>query len=68
MVCRHIEDCDTCNDGIEEIECPHRADADEVKECALNAQIGERLVQTLENSICATFLLCFVGHIILVSA
>src|SRR4029077_12675321 len=62
------EDGNTCEDGVEEIEGPHRADADEVEDCALNAQICERLVQTLEDSICAAFLLCFVGHIILVSA
>jgi hypothetical protein len=56
------EDCDTCEYGIEEIEGPHRTDADEVEERALNAQIGERLVQTLEDSICAVLLLCFVWH------
>jgi len=56
------EDGDTCEYGIEEIEGPHRADADEVEERALNAQIGERLVQTLEDSICAMPLLWFVWH------
>jgi hypothetical protein len=62
------EDGDTCEDGIEEIEGPHRTDADEVEERPFDAQVGERLVQTLEDSICAAFLLCFVGHIVLVSA
>jgi hypothetical protein len=56
------EDGDTCEDGIEEIESPHGTDTDEVEERALNAQIGERLVQTLEDSICAMLLLRFVCH------
>jgi hypothetical protein len=56
------EDCNTREDGIEEIKSPHRADADEVKESALHAQICERLMQALEDSICATLLLCFVWH------
>jgi hypothetical protein len=53
---------DTGEDGIEEVEGPHRADADEVEERPLHAQIGERLVQALEDSICAMLLLCFVWH------
>src|ERR1700681_1136216 len=56
------EDGDTCEDGIEEIEGPHCTDTDEVEDRALNAQIGERLVQTLEDSICAMLLLRFVWH------
>jgi hypothetical protein len=56
------EDGDTGEDGIEEIECPHRSDADEVEECALHTQVSERLVQTLEDSICAVLLMCFVWH------
>jgi hypothetical protein len=56
------EDGDTCEDGIEEVEGPHGTDTDEVEERALNAQIGERLVQTLEDSICAMLLLRFVWH------
>src|SRR5580704_936425 len=62
------EDGDTCEDGIEEIESPHRADADEVEQCALHTQVSERLMQALEDSICAMLLLCFVGHKSLVSA
>jgi hypothetical protein len=53
---------DTGEDGIEEVEGPHCADADEVEQRPFNAQIGERLVQTLEDSICAMLLLCFVWH------
>jgi hypothetical protein len=60
------EDGDTCEDGIEEIEGPHRADADEVEESAFDAQIGEWLMQALEYSICAMLLLWFVGHTFLV--
>jgi len=40
-----------------EIERSHRADADEVKQRALYAQVSERLMQALEDSICALLLL-----------
>jgi hypothetical protein len=56
------EDGDTGQDGIEEIEGTYRPDADEVEQRAFHAQIGERFVQTLEDSICTVLLLCFVGH------
>ena len=56
------EDGDTGEDGIEEIEGPHCADADEVEQRALHAQVGERLMQALEDSICAMLLLWFVWH------
>jgi hypothetical protein len=56
------EDGDTGEDGIEEIESSHCADAYEVEQCAFHAQIGERLVQTLEDSICAVLQLWFVWH------
>src|SRR5437899_3259353 len=56
------EDGDTCEDGVEEIEGSHRAHADEVEQRAFHAQVGERLVQALEDSICAMLLLCFVWH------
>ena len=49
------EDGDACEDGIEEIEGPYRADAYEVEQRPFDAQIGERLVQALEDSICAMF-------------
>src|SRR5208282_1642770 len=62
------EDGDTSEDGIKQIESSHRADADEVEQRPFHAQVGERLMQALEDSICAAFLLCFVGHIVLVSA
>jgi hypothetical protein len=56
------EDGDTCEDGIEEVEGAHGAHADKVEKRSLNAQIGERLVQTLEDSICTVPLLWFVWH------
>ena len=56
------EDGDTGEDGIKEIEGSHRSYADEVEECALHTQVSERLVQTLEDSICAMLLLWFVWH------
>src|ERR1700679_3226427 len=59
---------DTCEDGIGEIEGPHCTNANEVEHRALHTKVSERLVQTLEDSICAAFLLCFVRHMILVSA
>jgi hypothetical protein len=59
---------DTGEDGIEEVEGADGAHTDEVEERSLNAQIGERLVQALEDSICAMLLLWFVGHKFLVQA
>jgi predicted N-acetyltransferase YhbS len=56
------EDSNTCEDGIEEIERPDRADADEVEERAFHPQVSERLVQALKDSIRATLLMCFVWH------
>jgi hypothetical protein len=56
------EDGDACQDGIEEIEGPYRADADEVEQCAFDAQVGERLMQALEDSICAVLLPWLLWH------
>src|SRR5207245_11739099 len=56
------EDRDPSQNGIEEIEGSHRADADEVEQRALHAQVGKRLMQPLEDSICPMLLLCFVRH------
>jgi hypothetical protein len=56
------EDGDTCEDGIEEVEGAHGAHTDEVEERPLNTQVGEGLMQAFEDSICAAFLLQFVGH------
>jgi hypothetical protein len=56
------ENGDSSEDGIEEVEGAHGAHTDEVEERPLNAQIGERLVQALEDSICAMLLLRFVWH------
>jgi hypothetical protein len=53
---------DTGQDGVEEIEGPHCANTNEVEQRALNAQVSERLMQALEDSICAVLLLRFVWH------
>jgi hypothetical protein len=45
------KDSDPGKDGIEEIEGADRTHADEVEKSALDAQVSERLVQTLEYSI-----------------
>jgi hypothetical protein len=56
------EDGDSCEGGIEEVESPHRADADEVEQRTFYAQVRERLMQTLEDSIFAMLVLYFVRH------
>src|SRR5580692_10207884 len=56
------EDGDTCKDGIEKIEGPHCANTNEVEQRAFDTQVGERLMQALEDSICALVLLSLVGH------
>jgi hypothetical protein len=56
------EDGDTSEDGIEEIEGSHRSDADEVEQRPFHTQVGERLMQALEDSICTMLLLWFVWH------
>jgi hypothetical protein len=61
------EDGDTCEDGIEEIEGPYCANANEVEQRAFDTQVGERLMQALEDSICALLLGYFVCHKSLVS-
>src|ERR1700728_5366366 len=56
------EDGDTREDGVEEIEGPYRADTDEIEQCAFDAQVGERLVQAFEDSICAVLLPWLLWH------
>ena len=56
------EDGNASQNGIEEIEGSHRADADEVEQRALHAQVGKRLMQALEDSICPMVLLWSVWH------
>ncbi len=60
------ENSDTGKDGIEKVEGAYCSDADEVEKGAFHPQVGERFVQALEDSICAMFLLWFVGHKLLV--
>jgi hypothetical protein len=55
-------DGDSCEGGIEEVESPHRVDADEVEQRTFYAQVRERLMQTFEDSILAMHLLYFVWH------
>jgi hypothetical protein len=43
-------------DGIEEIEGPYGANTDEIKQRAFHAQVGKRLMQALEDPICAVLL------------
>jgi hypothetical protein len=50
------EDGDTRQDGIEEIERSHCANTNEIEQRAFDAQVGERLMQALEDSICALLL------------
>jgi hypothetical protein len=50
------ENGDAGEDGIEEIEGPHRANTDEVEQRAFHAQVGKRLMEALEDSICAVLL------------
>jgi hypothetical protein len=56
------EDCDASEDGIEEVKGSHRSDADEIEQRAFHAQVSERLMEALEDSICTMPLLRFVGH------
>src|SRR5579862_717824 len=48
--------------GIEEVEGAHCADAYEIEESPFDTQVGERLMQALEYSICAMLLLWLVRH------
>jgi hypothetical protein len=56
------EDRDAGEYRIEEVEGPYCADADEIEQSSFNAQVAKRLMQALEDSICAVLLLCFVWH------
>src|SRR5580704_5086129 len=56
------ENGDAGQDGVEEIESSHGADADEVEQSALDAKVGERLMHALEDSICALFRTCDIWH------
>jgi hypothetical protein len=44
---------DSGENRVEEIECANRADTDEVKQRAFDAQVSEGLVQTLEDPVAA---------------
>jgi hypothetical protein len=50
------ENGDAGQDGIEEIERSNRAHAYEVEQSAFHAQVSKRLMQALEDSICAMHL------------
>ena len=51
---------------LKRLKAPTALDADEVEERPFHAQVSERLVQALEDSVCATLLLWFVWHSFLV--
>src|ERR1039458_3154258 len=68
-VCHPVTECkaadengDAAKNAVEEIEGAHGTYADEVKQRALDAQIRERLMQALEDSICANCLLLLFRH------
>jgi hypothetical protein len=47
------EHCDTGENRVEQIECANRADTNEVKKRAFDAQVSEGLVQALEDPVAA---------------
>jgi hypothetical protein len=49
------EDGDAGEDAVEEVEGADCADADEVEQRALDAQVGEGLMQALEDPITVSF-------------
>ena len=49
------EHCDSGENRVEEIECANRADTDEVKQRAFDAQVSEGLMQALEDPVAALF-------------
>jgi hypothetical protein len=56
------ENGNAAQNAVEEIEGAHSPHADEVKQRPLYAQVGERLMQTLEDSICASILIALLWH------
>src|ERR1035437_4284611 len=56
------KDGEAGENAVEEVESAHGAHADEVKQRALDAQIRERLMQALEDAICANWLLLLFRH------
>jgi hypothetical protein len=56
------EDGDAGEYRVEEVEGAYCTDANEVEKSAFHAQVGEGLMQALEDSICAMPLLWFVWH------
>jgi hypothetical protein len=50
------ENGDAGQDGIEEVERSNRAHAHEVEQSSFHAQVGKRLMQALEDPICAMHL------------
>jgi hypothetical protein len=56
------ENRNAAQNAVEEIECAHSAHADEVKQRPLDAQVGEGLMQALEDPICASILIVLFWH------
>ena len=53
---------DSGEDRVEEVECSDRADTDHIEQTAFDAQIGERLMQALEDPVCPSWLRLHVCH------
>ena len=56
------KDGDAAQNAVEQIEGTHSAHADEVEQRALDPHVGERLMQALEDSICASILVILFRH------
>jgi hypothetical protein len=56
------EDTNPSKDAVEQIERSHCANAYEVKLCPFHTEIGEGLMQALEDAICATLPIRLFGH------
>jgi hypothetical protein len=56
------ENGDAAQNAVEKIEGAYSANTHEVEEGPLDAQVGERLMQALEDSICASVLIVLFRH------
>ena len=56
------ENSDSGENAVEEVESSYGAHADEIKQRPLDAQIGKRLMQALEDSICPSCVQLHVCH------
>jgi hypothetical protein len=56
------EDANPSEDAIEQIERTHSANTYEVKQCPFHTEIGEGLMQALEDAVCAALPIRLFGH------